>query len=545
MVNTAPVNFFYPQAQQDILASQRQAALAKLLMEQGNQPIEGHGAPISPYQGLAKLAQTGVGLLAQQKSDQGMRDSSTRQYNAIAAAFGQRPVQAQPQASSSAASAPAVMPVTQTPQAPPQDASQSQGLPSVTGDRKKDMMLYMLDPDQYMKAATKIYEPTDTARLARESGGNGAEYARALLNKQGTLELRPGGMAIGPMGTIYAPQNGIQMGEGTGGPIAAAVPGFANANAQISGAQKAAEQAATIFPGQTVNGRDNVAVPGSALMANPAVAPVQIPATPSPATDNTAAIGEFNKMAQDLGQPPMQPPVQPPATAPVFGKDVAVQKANEEGLSGQAKELEKSFETAKSSAQALTSVGEARNLVNAGMFNGAFADWKLEGAKVLKQAGLLPEDFQAKTSNTETFAGAMGKQILSAAKALGGSRVTNMDLEFVKEAAGGHINLEPESIKRLLNISEQVYQKQIQQHNEIYNAATQNGFRSFYPMTVTPPDASGAPTSPAGMTAAGTQLQHGQKLPGLPDANTFPQGKGIMGADGKILIPVNGKWVAQ
>jgi hypothetical protein len=113
---------------------------------------------------------------------------------------------------------------------------------------QESMMAYLqLGPQEYTKLALQQTAPTDLQRNAAAMGlqPGTPEYQNYI--KAATVRMQ----TVAPGGTLYdpaagqavfsAPQNGIQTTFGPNGPQSAAVPGYAEANAGIIGAQKAAE----------------------------------------------------------------------------------------------------------------------------------------------------------------------------------------------------------------------------------------------------------------------------------------------------------------
>jgi hypothetical protein len=118
---------------------------------------------------------------------------------------------------------------------------------------------------------------------------------------------------------------------------------------------------------------------------------------------------------------------------------------------------------ARAAAGAMPAFSEAQRLVNSGQITlGAGADMRVAMQKVGALFGLDPTS----AANAETFRASMAPTVLSLVKGLGsGSGISNADRDFAERAAGGNINLEPMTIKRLIDIGAKAAQYKIDSHN--------------------------------------------------------------------------------
>lgn len=120
--------------------------------------------------------------------------------------------------------------------------------------------------------------------------------------------------------------------------------------------------------------------------------------------------------------------------------------------------------TARSAATGLNAIREARNAVDEGIISGAGANARLGLQKVGALLGVSdPQVIQ----NTETFRSAIAPQVSAMMKAtVGSTQISNSDRDFAEKAAGGSIELDSGSIKRLLNIMEKAGQAAVKGHME-------------------------------------------------------------------------------
>jgi len=125
------------------------------------------------------------------------------------------------------------------------------------------------------------------------------------------------------------------------------------------------------------------------------------------------------------------------------------------------KEVSDRADAARTAAAALPAFAEARKAIDSGAILGAGADMRLGMQKIAGLFGLDP----AAAENTEVFRSAIAPVVLSTVKGLGaGAGISNADREFAEKAAGGNINLEPGSIRRLLDIGQRAAEARVKAH---------------------------------------------------------------------------------
>jgi hypothetical protein len=313
----------FPELQTDALAVQRQQALAQMLMQEGNKPIDINRSsgryviPISPFEALSKVAQAGLGAYAMNKADERSRALGMHQQTALASMFGGNQQSAPvPNAVDLVGSgAPTVENAQKLEQA------LSAGTPSSGGGAatarapgagslalsgmgpRQAMTAFMLDPSAYMSAYLKQVspDPTEIARLAREAGirEGTPEYQQLIrgnITKQNYIAptvTRPGSLVIPPGETnpanmIYTPDasNGMSLvydPNVPGGFRSVPIQGFIENRAQLAGATRGAEQANTVGT-MDVGGRPTVNYYGNMIGAPPAAANGTMqPQAPAPA----------------------------------------------------------------------------------------------------------------------------------------------------------------------------------------------------------------------------------------------------------------------
>jgi hypothetical protein len=101
-----------------------------------------------------------------------------------------------------------------------------------------------------------------------------------------------------------------------------------------------------------------------------------------------------------------------------------------------------------------------------GIISGKFADFRLGFSKMARLAGF---DTGSEVQNTESFAAAMGNQVLGilGSGALGaGTGISDNDRMFAKQIAGGEITLDEKSMRRILNMNAKVAGNVIDRFNK-------------------------------------------------------------------------------
>lgn len=133
-----------------------------------------------------------------------------------------------------------------------------------------------------------------------------------------------------------------------------------------------------------------------------------------------------------------------------------------------AERLDKQRGAAENAPNIITANHEARQALddNGGAFTGAGANIKLGAARWAASLGLIePSSDTAKMiANTETLIAQRGEAVLASIKALG-ANPSNSDRIFLEKVKGANIDLNESTLRRLLDIEENVARKGIEKFN--------------------------------------------------------------------------------
>lgn len=127
--------------------------------------------------------------------------------------------------------------------------------------------------------------------------------------------------------------------------------------------------------------------------------------------------------------------------------------------------IEKSQETANSSIQDIDAIHRSRTELDrsGGVFSGKWSDMRLQAAKIGNLIGIPNAD---QITNTESYSAAVGKRVAAMVKAFGsGTAISDGDRRFAEKMAGGNIELNETSMRRILDIGEQADRGIIDRHN--------------------------------------------------------------------------------
>ncbi|MDA9539635.1 hypothetical protein ACM41_26405 [Bradyrhizobium sp. CCBAU 21362] len=123
---------------------------------------------------------------------------------------------------------------------------------------------------------------------------------------------------------------------------------------------------------------------------------------------------------------------------------------------------------ARSTAQGLSAIRTARAAIDGGAITGFNADNRLQLQKAASLFGITEPD---KIQNSEVFKAAIAPQVAAVLKAtVGNANISDSDRRFAERAAGGSLDLDEGSIKRLLDIMEKASVAQLQEHQEALDA---------------------------------------------------------------------------
>lgn len=127
--------------------------------------------------------------------------------------------------------------------------------------------------------------------------------------------------------------------------------------------------------------------------------------------------------------------------------------------------IDESHKGATAARDEVQAIHRAREQLDApgGIFSGSASEIRLKVAKAAELIGVPNAD---KISNTEAFSAAIGSRVLALVKGLGaGSSISNSDRAFAEKMAGGNINLDEASIRKILEIGERAARSKIDTHN--------------------------------------------------------------------------------
>lgn len=124
--------------------------------------------------------------------------------------------------------------------------------------------------------------------------------------------------------------------------------------------------------------------------------------------------------------------------------------------------------SARSTAQGLSAIRTARAAIDGGAITGFNADNRLQLQKAASLFGIAEPD---KVQNSEVFKAAIAPQVAAVLKStVGNANISDSDRRFAERAAGGSLDLDEGSIKRLLDIMEKASVAQLQDHQEALDA---------------------------------------------------------------------------
>lgn len=142
----------------------------------------------------------------------------------------------------------------------------------------------------------------------------------------------------------------------------------------------------------------------------------------------------------------------------------------------------------------MNSLREARKLVNDGGMFGAGADIRVGASKVLSLLTGKPVD--PAVVNTESFKAAIAPLVGATLKATSGtSQLSEGELKFAERASAGDINLDPTSIKRILDILEKAMNNTVRDYNRqldfVYPKGSADRTRGLFELNLAPPAPAG------------------------------------------------------
>ena len=127
-------------------------------------------------------------------------------------------------------------------------------------------------------------------------------------------------------------------------------------------------------------------------------------------------------------------------------------------------DMSKSYDATQQLSNAMPTIRQAKQAL-AQSYTGAGAELKLDAGKMLRTLG-VPGDYTPEVatemlgSRMKAIAGGLIKSTV------GSQNISDADREFVEKAYSGKINMEPESLRRLLGIAEDTTIRSINRHND-------------------------------------------------------------------------------
>lgn len=501
--------------------------LAQDMLEAGMQttPISSH------WQGLARLAQAGLGgfnmgSLDAQERQQGKRDSAL-----MASLFGGGTAPAASPTSSMPAAPAAAAPALSLPG--PASASPAGGSLAASGAGDMDRWSAGISNNESGGDYGKLGPVTKTGDRAygkyqvmgenipawtKEALGQGMTPEQFLANKDAqdkVFRTKFGQYAqkYGPEGAAkawFAGEGGMNN-PGAKDQLGTTVAGYAdkfNAGAGISPPASSAPVPAQAAPGNTISpmpgggnsqrlqaaiqlsmsGDPRKAALGNAIVNTFLKTDTEIPPALKEygfAQRQAAASGEtipsFSEWQKDQKRAGAQ------QTSINMG-DNKLKAALGEGLG---KQLIEGRQAAQDAVLSLQSNAEAKKLLDSGIITGAGANIKLTLGKALQTIGVNMSDDPI--SNSEAYISSRALETGRLIKNFGsGTGLSDADREYAMKAAGGSISLNETSIRKILDINERASRNLIARHNASVDKLPP-GYLD-YDMHVAPPEA--APSRP-------------------------------------------------
>lgn len=144
---------------------------------------------------------------------------------------------------------------------------------------------------------------------------------------------------------------------------------------------------------------------------------------------------------------------------------------------------------AEDARQSLTSIGNARSMLDEGIRTGSFANFRNDFGRILHTMGYTHDEDP--TSNTDAYGAEAASRVANIIKAFGsGTGLSDADRDYATKAAAGDISMTEPAIRRLLGIQERQAMWVIHNYNK--DAQHVEGIAP-YPITVDAPNETGIP----------------------------------------------------
>jgi len=178
-------------------------------------------------------------------------------------------------------------------------------------------------------------------------------------------------------------------------------------------------------------------------------------------------------------------PLEPMQVPGIAGQSPTQKKFGEQVASQSADALTAGRDKAKTAADDLLTIGQARKAINEGAYQGSGAETKLAIAKFINAnvPGITVD--ADKVGNTDYLKSTLGEGLLAKAKTLG-ANPTNADAERINDIVGS-IGKDPKAMTKLLDWREEMNRRAINSHNSTVDDAERRGLKSPFDLRVKPP----------------------------------------------------------
>lgn len=329
--------------------------------------------------------------------------------------------------------------------------------------------LYKIDPRKYAEALATHSTPTDLMKNSNWLGRSQAEVLNGVRSKERADSAVTGGNTYwnsdGSMGIAPDMKTGAAGGfDANGNVIAKPIIGWGENNARIKGLE-----AGSVSGAQAANKPMVVNLPNGPVLTTEGNVVNQVNGTNSAQPGVAENQGSLQRNAD--GSIPLESD-----TSKEFGKSVADKSAGSL-LDGRDK--------AKTAADDLYGIQQARLAIQGGAYQSTGANWKLEFTK-FANANLGISINADKAANTDYLKSTLGKGLLEQAKTLG-SNPSNADAQRINDIVGS-IGKDPEAMNKILDWRQEMASRVINNHNATVEDAEKRGLKSPYDLRIKHPE---------------------------------------------------------
>lgn len=458
----------------DILQKQYQLEqnrrIADIMMAQSNEPMQGqmvsgHYVGASPLQGVNNLLRAYISRKTSDNIPSQQYDLANATNQQVSNMFGlggggqpgqsYSGQQGQPAPSGSSGG----------------QFSGSSSIPIPAGmDNKTAALVYMLSgPQKYGEMIGSHSMPTELQKNSNWLGRSQAEVLNGVRAKERADSAVTGGNTYwnsdGSMGIAPDMKTGAAGGfDANGNVIAKPIIGWGENNARIKGLE-----AGSVSGAQAANKPMVVNLPNGPVLTTEGNVVNQVNGTNSAQPGVAENQGSLQRNAD--GSIPLESD-----TSKEFGKSVADKSAGSL-LDGRDK--------AKTAADDLYGIQQARLAIQGGAYQSTGANWKLEFTK-FANANLGISINADKAANTDYLKSTLGKGLLEQAKTLG-SNPSNADAQRINDIVGS-IGKDPEAMNKILDWRQEMASRVINNHNATVEDAEKRGLKSPYDLRIKHPE---------------------------------------------------------